>query len=323
MKNIPFAFPSKSLQLLIFLTLFSAPTVFGAGTMFQKIMDFDGDQRADFAVVRVRGSNMSWHIYQSTEGYKVQKWGLYTDTPVAGDYDGDGKTDLAIYRGSYNPMTLMGQYSYYILRSQTNSLDALTFQDYSFYFDSPTQQDYDGDGKTDPGTYYGEFGLSLPMQLRLSSGGFYSLIVPSANSLARIGDTDGDGRADLAYLNSYTNVLTMRNIDFGGVRTVDISSMGGFLVPGDFDGDGKGDIAVWRSSDGVWLWIRSSDNVVQSIHFGANGDRPVPADYDGDGKTDQAIWRPGTSQSYYWINQSRDGLRVFPWGISTDMAIRY
>ena len=38
-------------------------------------------------------------------------WGLGTDTPVPGDYDGDGKVDLAVYRAS------TGQW--FILQSST------------------------------------------------------------------------------------------------------------------------------------------------------------------------------------------------------------
>lgn len=36
-------------------------------------------------------------------------WGLGTDVPVAADYDGDGKTDIAVWRGVEG--------TWYILRS--------------------------------------------------------------------------------------------------------------------------------------------------------------------------------------------------------------
>jgi len=44
--------------------------------------------------------------------YAAYHWGTDTDIPVPGDYDGDGRTDVAIYR----PATGL----WYILQSTTN-----------------------------------------------------------------------------------------------------------------------------------------------------------------------------------------------------------
>jgi len=34
----------------------------------------------------------------STGSYTSTQWGLGTDTPISGDYDGDGKIDIAVWR---------------------------------------------------------------------------------------------------------------------------------------------------------------------------------------------------------------------------------
>ena len=91
----------------------------------------------------------------------------------------------------------------------------------------------------------------------------------------------------------------------------------------DYDGNGSVDLAIFRPSTGTWWWIQSSNGEARAAKWGTNGDTPVPADYDGDGKTDLAVWRPGAQQSTFWVLGSQNGVRVFPWGLSTDKVVSY
>ncbi len=80
-------------------------------TDFYVVGDYLGDRRADFAVYRaigtISGDNGTWFIQENGgSGRVIRPFGLTsvgnitTDRPICGDYNGDGKQDIAIYRSS-------------------------------------------------------------------------------------------------------------------------------------------------------------------------------------------------------------------------------
>ena len=77
-------------------------------TDFFVIGDYLGDRRADFAVYRAfaGGTNGNWFVRENGgSGTVIRQFGLtsfasVTDRPICGDYNGDGKQDIAIYRSS-------------------------------------------------------------------------------------------------------------------------------------------------------------------------------------------------------------------------------
>jgi FG-GAP repeat len=69
-----------------------------------------------------RPSNGGWYILQSSGNFSTYVsylWGVGGDVPVTGDFDGDGKTDIAVYRPSNG--------GWYILKSSTGYAAYVTY----------------------------------------------------------------------------------------------------------------------------------------------------------------------------------------------------
>lgn len=80
---------------------------------------------------------MNWYILGSA-GLVSQGWGITSDVPAPGDFDGDGKTDFCVFRPSNT--------TWYILRSTDNGYSGTSFGSST---DVPVPADYDGDGLAD------------------------------------------------------------------------------------------------------------------------------------------------------------------------------
>jgi cytochrome c peroxidase len=295
-----------------------------------------------------------WYVTDTSaeNGFSVSQAARFTvfgeasapPRPAMFDFDGDGRTDIAVFRPENG--------YWYVLRSSDNTFVG---QSFGLANDVMVPADYDGDGKTDaavfrdgnwfmnrsrdgvqvvswgvsgdipqPGDYDGDGAVDIVVYrpsdgrwyISKSSGGVTVTPFGVAGDKPVATDFDGDGKTDIAvyrggvwWVLGSTSGVTVANFGLADDRP----------VVGDYDGDGKADVAVYRPSSGTWFYIRSSDNAVTVASYGLAADVPVPGDYDGDGRNDLAVYRP-TGGVWFSLN-SGGTQKIQSWGLATDKPV--
>lgn len=290
-------------------------------------VDFDGDGRNDYSVLRFPivpapgVSQITYYNLNSTTGFSALNWGnANTDFPTPGDYDGDGKDDIALYRSG---VATGADNFFLILRSSDNTP---LYIRYGITGDQAVARDYDGDGITDAAVFRrgATAGAQAFWYIRQSRFGFTDRSVAfgtTGNSgtgdAAVPGDYDGDGKFDIAVYRyggiSPNNTFIVQQSSNSAVT---FKQWGNFqtdyVLPGDYDGDGKFDYAVARTgatstSPMTWIILNSSNGAVRFQTWGITSDQPVQGDYDGDARTDIAVFREGAtagSNNVFWVLNS-------------------
>ncbi|MCU1290092.1 MAG: repeat-containing protein [Acidobacteria bacterium] len=263
------------------------------------------------------------------------------------DFDGDGKTDIAVFRpGERNVFPLPPSY-FYVLSSRTGEL--LSYQ-WGRAYDIHTPADYDNDGKTDVGIF-----RWIDDDLSLNASHYwinYSLGGHSVTPFSGFGNIVsrnyfGDAKAELALFDRYDVsedpinpcfimaffILPQGN-DFALKKDVINHCMpeGLHLTPaiGDYNNDGKSDVAVLVHNEDepagnyfkVWYSPVSPQYTFQDFGLYLDVDYPIPGDFDGDGKTDFSGSKNSNGQRIWRILQSSDGkLKEFAFGLSDDYPV--
>ncbi|HEY0426784.1 MAG TPA: VCBS repeat-containing protein [Pyrinomonadaceae bacterium] len=288
-------------------------------------LDFDGDGRTDFAIARSADavSPTTWWIQNSSGTQIVYPLGTGVgfasgDKATPADWDGDGKTDIAVWRSG--PALTAG---FYILQSN----NTIRFEQFGQTGDDPSiVADYDGDGKADPavyrpgatGTFY--FRASTDPAGHVTVSPFWGV----AGDIALPGDMNGDGLADYNIVRNNGGLAEhwTRFNNNAGTRTFQYGLATDKFVTGDFDADGRTDICAVRANGSVYDWyaLRSATNSVLQVQFGNPAtDFLTPGDYDGDNKTDFVVWRSGQAadQTYFYMKGTNSATATREWGQSS------
>ncbi|HKP68357.1 MAG TPA: hypothetical protein VJV05_03670 [Pyrinomonadaceae bacterium] len=311
-------------------------------------VDYDGDGRSDWAIARHTGGQTPftfWINYNDTanaDDVTSFVFGIFTvDGLQPGDFDGDGMTDVAVWRAFTGPDgTPPG---YWITFSSTNTTRMIPF---GLTGDRNVLEDYDGDGKDDmaiyrvpetqsgPGTWYyrGSFNNPNGNLTVVPWGMRYGDQADQADDLYP-GDFDGDGkadfrvqrRADISVPTSNTPAIFYTLTAAGKVSYDYFGWASDRSIPGDYDGDGKTDIAISRGFNMscaacVTTWyIRYTSGIPDAtFQWGAGAlDQFAQGDYDGDGITDPTVYRRAGENNFYVLRSSDQAMGVFHWGADT------
>jgi hypothetical protein len=220
------------------------------------------------------------------------------------DFDGDGKSDISVFRPSDGN---------WYLRQSTQGFAGVNW---GLGTDILTPGDFDGDRKTDivvfrpsNGYWYG---------VNSSTGTAFTVNFGLSGDIPQVSDFDGDHKDDIAVFRPSNGTWYWRRSSDGQFAGVQFGQNGDVPVVGDYSGDGKADVSVFRA--GTWYRTDSANGAFSAELFGLSNDMPVPADYDGDNRTDIAVFRP--SDGNWYVHNSTNGqFATTHWGQAGDIPV--
>jgi hypothetical protein len=218
--------------------------------------------------------------------------GTDPDSAAVGDFNGDGKLDLAVANeGSNNVSILLGK--------GDGTFQAAVDYGAGSNPSSVAVGDFRDDGKLDL-VVANDGSDNVSILLGNGDGTFQAAVnygVGSAPTSVAVGDFNGDGKLDLAVVNELSNNFSILLGNGDGTFQAAVNYGAGLslfsVAVGDFNGDGKLDLAVASGgSDYVSVLLGNGDGTFKTAVQYVAGLEPISvavADFNGDGKLDLAV----------------------------------
>jgi hypothetical protein len=276
------------------------------------VADFNGDGKLDLAVpvysIFTPTSDANILLGNGdgtfTAGPEFPLTGQNVNNAVVGDFNGDGKADIAISLPDANEVQVL-------LGNGDGSFNPLPAISVNGVFVVATG-DFNGDGKTDlvavnPGSG------TLTILLGNGDGTFTAkttIPVAGGPQAITVGDFNGDGITDLAVVDYSAEAVTVLLGNGDGTFTeVPSNPKTGFepaaIAAGDFNGDGILDLAITNLNDGnpepgsVTVLLGNGDGTftptTESPVTGAVPNSIAVGDFNGDGKVDLVTGDAGSN----------------------------
>ena len=273
--------------------------------------DFNGDGRTDVAFYH--GSDgMFWVGLSTGSAFTFQGWanqplaGTQFDSHFEGDFNGDGKADIAYYNQATETIYVMASTgSSFSVGQWTNTnhttdvCNALITQCHQecIYHSCSTSHDCQFNGTCTNGTCETCEETTVCQPVREFFPGRW---LPAA-------DYNGDGKTDLLYWDLCSGKFSI-GISTGTAFTwtqlgpqYQISTLQDLFLTGDFNGDGKSDLFNYRAADktewvGTWdgsgfTWTQWAQNPELGD---TSGEHWFVGDFNGDGRADLGLYHNNT-----------------------------
>ncbi len=231
--------------------------------------------------------------WQNTDTvYPAPGFGAATDIPVAGDMNGDGVSEVGVYRPAtgawYFDLDGNGAWSGCGLDLCLTAFGAPT--------DLPVVGDWDGNGRDEVGVYrQGQWYFDMDGNGTWNPAiDAFKQAFGAPSDLPVAGDWNGDGKDEIGVYRQGTWYLDNGNGRWDAGIDMVIGSFGAATdlpVAGDVDDDGCAEVGVYRPSTGLWYFDLENNGWTMCLADGGT-DLCVPAFGAPTDKPVLGVWQP-------------------------------